>query len=232
METIIQNIAIWAIPVLFAITLHEVAHGWVARLLGDTTAQMLGRLTVNPLKHIDPVGTVLVPLGLLVITMVTPGPPFVFGWAKPVPVNTRNLKNPQRDMAIVAVAGPLSNLVMAFFWALMIKLGLGMLETFSWMAVPLVLMGAAGVFINLLLMVLNLLPVPPLDGGRVVSGLLPPRMSDTYDRLEPYGLFIILGLLFTGLLWTILRPFLGFFIDLIGTVFGLPGNFLAPLFAG
>jgi Zn-dependent protease len=232
METIIQTIAIWAIPVLFAITLHEVSHGWVARLLGDSTAQMLGRLTLNPLKHIDPVGTVLVPLALLVVTMVTPGPPFVFGWAKPVPVNTRNLRNPQRDMAIVAAAGPLANLVMALFWALMIKVGLGIMDSFSWMAVPLVLMGAAGIIINILLMVLNLLPVPPLDGGRVVSGLLPPRMSDSFDRLEPYGFFIILALLFTGLLWTIIGPFFGFFVELIRSLFNLPTDVLVRLFSG
>jgi Zn-dependent protease len=222
MDNIIQTIAIWTIPVLFAITLHEVSHGWVAKLLGDPTAKMLGRLTVNPFKHIDPVGTVLVPLGLLVLTSLTPGPPFVFGWAKPVPVNSRNLKHPQRDMAIVAAAGPMANLVMALFWAVMIKLGLGLLDTVNWVAVPLVYMGIAGITINILLMVLNLLPVPPLDGGRVVSGLLPPRMSDTYDRLEPYGLFIVLGLLATGLLWTIIGPFYAFFLNLIETVFALP----------
>jgi Zn-dependent protease len=221
MDNIIQTIAIWTIPVLFAITLHEVSHGWVAKLLGDPTAKMLGRLTVNPFKHIDPVGTVVVPLGLLVLTSLTPGPPFVFGWAKPVPVNSRNLRHPQRDMAIVAAAGPMANLVMALFWALMIKLGLGLLDTLNWVAVPLVYMGIAGITINILLMVLNLLPVPPLDGGRVVSGLLPPRMSDTYDRLEPYGLFIVLGLLATGLLWAIIGPFYTFFLNLIETVFAL-----------
>ena len=222
MDNILQTIAIWAIPVLFAITLHEVSHGWVAKLLGDTTAQMLGRLTVNPLKHIDLVGTVLVPVGLLVLTAMTPGPPFVFGWAKPVPVNSRNLRHPQRDMAIVAAAGPLANLVMAMFWALMIKLGFGLLDTFDWVAVPLIYMGMAGITINILLMVLNLLPVPPLDGGRVVSGFLPPRISDAYDRIEPYGLFIILGLLATGMLWAIIGPFFGFFVDLIRTMFTLP----------
>jgi Zn-dependent protease len=222
MDNILQTIAIWAIPVLFAITLHEVSHGWVAKLLGDTTAQMLGRLTVNPLKHIDLIGTVLVPVGLLVLTAVTPGPPFVFGWAKPVPVNSRNLRHPQRDMAIVAAAGPMANLIMAMFWALMIKLGFGLLDTFDWVAVPLIYMGMAGITINILLMVLNLLPVPPLDGGRVVSGFLPPRMSDAYDRIEPYGLFIILGLLATGMLWAIIGPFFGFFVDLIRTMFTLP----------
>jgi len=222
MENIIQTIAIWALPVLFAITLHEVAHGWVAKLLGDTTAQMLGRLTVNPFKHIDPVGTVLVPVGLLIFSALTPGPPFVFGWAKPVPVNSRNLSRPQRDMAIVAAAGPMANLIMALFWALMIKLGFALLDSSAWVAVPLVYMGIAGVAINILLMVLNLLPVPPLDGGRVVSGFLPPRMSDAYDRIEPYGLFIILGLLATGVLGAIIGPFYGFFVELIESLFGLP----------
>jgi Zn-dependent protease len=222
MENIIQTIAIWALPVLFAITLHEVAHGWVAKLLGDTTAQMLGRLTINPFKHIDPVGTVLVPVGLLIFSALTPGPPFVFGWAKPVPVNSRNLSRPQRDMAIVAAAGPMANLIMALFWALMIKLGFALLDSSAWVAVPLVYMGIAGVAINILLMVLNLLPVPPLDGGRVVSGFLPPRMSDAYDRIEPYGLFIILGLLATGVLGAIIGPFYGFFVDLIESLFGLP----------
>ncbi|MFN2348830.1 MAG: site-2 protease family protein [Thioalkalivibrio sp.] len=222
MDNIIQTIAIWALPVLFAITLHEVAHGWVAKLLGDTTAQMLGRLTVNPFKHIDPVGTVLVPVGLLIFSALTPAPPFVFGWAKPVPVNSRNLGRPQRDMAIVAAAGPMANLIMALFWALMIKLGFALLDSYAWVAVPLVYMGIAGVAINILLMVLNLLPVPPLDGGRVVSGFLPPRMSDAYDRIEPYGLFIILGLLATGVLGAIIGPFYGFFVGLIENLFGLP----------
>jgi len=222
MDNIIQTIAIWALPVLFAITLHEVAHGWVAKLLGDTTAQMLGRLTVNPFKHIDPVGTVLVPVGLLIFSALTPAPPFVFGWAKPVPVNSRNLGRPQRDMAIVAAAGPMANLIMALFWALMIKLGFALLDSYAWVAVPMVYMGIAGVAINILLMVLNLLPVPPLDGGRVVSGFLPPRMSDAYDRIEPYGLFIILGLLATGLLGAIIGPFYGFFVELIENLFGLP----------
>ncbi|WP_018231599.1 site-2 protease family protein [Thioalkalivibrio thiocyanodenitrificans] len=224
MDNILQTIAIWAIPVLFAITLHEVSHGWVAKLLGDTTAQMLGRLTVNPLKHIDPVGTVLVPLAIIFYSVLILGTqyPIIFGWAKPVPVNSRNLRHPQRDMAIVAAAGPLANLVMAMFWALMIKLGFGLLGTFDWVAMPLIYMGMAGITINIVLMVLNLLPVPPLDGGRVVSGFLPPRMSDAYDRIEPYGLFIILGLLATGMLWAIIGPFFGFFVDLIRTMFTLP----------
>ncbi|WP_412851620.1 site-2 protease family protein [Ectothiorhodospira shaposhnikovii] len=222
MEGILQIIAIWALPVLFAITLHEASHGWMAKQLGDPTAKMLGRLTANPIKHIDPVGTIAVPIGLLIFTALTPAPPFVFGWAKPVPVNTRNLRNPQRDMAIVAAAGPFANLLMALFWALMIKIGLMLQGTFDWAAVPLIYMGMAGITINILLMVLNLLPIPPLDGGRVVAGFLPARIAARYERLEPYGLVIVLGLLLTGVLWAILLPVFGFIVGLIQTLFALP----------
>lgn len=222
MEQILFQISIWALPVLFAITLHEVAHGYVAKLFGDPTAQMLGRLTLNPLKHIDPVGTVLVPLGLLILTTMTPGPPFLFGWAKPVPVNTRNLPNPLRDMAIVAAAGPLANLVMAVFWALLIKLGMSLGGILSWIGTPLVFMGVAGVTINILLMVLNLLPLPPLDGGRVLAGFLPPRWAMQLDRIEPYGFFILIALLATGLLGSILWPFFRFFQGIVYGALGIP----------
>jgi Zn-dependent protease len=220
MESLIQTVAIWALPVLFAITVHEAAHGYVARALGDTTAAMLGRLTLNPIKHIDPIGTVAVPLGLLLISALAPGPAFVFGWAKPVPVNTRNLRRPQRDMAVVAAAGPLANLVMAIGWALLIKLGLSWDTAFSQ---AMVYMGVAGVAINVLLMVLNLLPLPPLDGGRVVSGVLPPRLAMYFDRIEPYGLPILLVLLVTGVLWAIIGPVYSAVSASIGTVIGLPG---------
>ncbi|SIT73120.1 Zn-dependent protease (includes SpoIVFB) [Ectothiorhodosinus mongolicus] len=222
MENLLQVIAIWALPVLFAITLHEAAHGWAAKQLGDPTAKMLGRLTLNPIKHVDPVGTILVPAGLLAFSLLTPAPPFVFGWAKPVPVNTRNLQKPRRDMAVVAIAGPLSNLLMAFFWALMIKLGLSLQGTFDWVAVPLVYMGVAGISINILLMVLNMMPVPPLDGGRVLSGFLRGRIAYNYDRLEPYGLVIVVVLLITGVLGAILFPIYGWFVELIQTLFALP----------
>jgi len=197
----IQRFAIWALPVLFAITVHEVAHGWVARRLGDPTAMMLGRLTLNPIKHIDPVGTILVP-GLLLFLGG-----FIFGWAKPVPVTWENLRNPKRDMAIVAAAGPLANFVMAIGWTVVMRIaaaiGGGGL---SWAAVPLFYMGIAGVTINLVLMVLNLLPLPPLDGGRVVTGLLPGPLAYKFSRLEPYGLFILVGLMITGVLGYILGP--------------------------
>jgi len=196
----IQTFAIWVLPVLFAITLHEVAHGWMAMKLGDPTAKMLGRLTVNPAKHIDPIGTILVP-GIL---MLTSG--FIFGWAKPVPITWENLKNPRRDMAMVALAGPFANLLMAIFWALMMKLGMELSDTTSSWAYPLVLMGNAGIAINLILMILNLLPILPLDGGRVLNSVLPPKIAYYFSKSEPYGLFIVLGLFFLGALAWVLSP--------------------------
>ena len=185
----IQLLAVLALPVLLAITVHEAAHGWVANRLGDTTAYVLGRVTFNPLKHIDPIGTLLVPAA----TFLLAG--FLFGWAKPVPVNARNLHHPRRDMALVAVAGPGSNLLMAILWGLVIHLGIALLHTSQWVAMPLIYMGAAGVLINVFLMVLNLLPLLPLDGGRVVNSILPPRWSAAYSKLEPFGIFILIGLL-------------------------------------
>jgi len=213
--TAIQRIATWALPVLFAITVHEVAHGWVARRLGDPTAFMLGRLTLNPVKHIDPVGTVLVPLALLMIGG------FVFGWAKPVPVTWENLRHPKRDMALVAAAGPVANLVMALLWAGAMKIGMLLAGTVDAIAIPLLYMGAAGIMINLVLMVLNLLPLPPLDGGRVVAGLLPDRLSWQFSRLEPYGLMILLAMLFFGLLGDVLRPPVVLLQGLIFSMLGL-----------
>lgn len=197
---IIQQVAVWALPVLFAITVHEVAHGWVARQLGDPTAMMLGRLTLNPLKHIDPVGTVAVPILLLVLSSGH----MVFGWAKPVPITAENLKHPKKGMAMVAAAGPLANLVMALLWALLVKLLA--LSGPSEAMLPLIYMGLAGITINVLLMVLNLLPVPPLDGSRVVAGFLPDPLAWKYGRLEQYGLLILLALMATGILGRILGP--------------------------
>jgi Zn-dependent protease len=198
--SLIQKLAIFVLPLIFAITVHEAAHGWMAKRLGDKTAQMLGRVTLNPLKHIDPVGTILVPLGLYLLTG------FMFGWAKPVPVNWNNLHKPKRDMGLVALAGPGANLVMALIWSILVYAGALMLEGFSWLGVPLVLMGVTGVLINTILMALNMLPVPPLDGGRVVYSLLPPKQANAYARLETYGLIIVLALLMTGLLRFILEP--------------------------
>ena len=207
--TLIQKIAIFLLPVLFAITLHEAAHGWMAKQLGDRTAEMMGRVTLNPLKHIDPIGTIIVPLVVYLLSG------FVFGWAKPVPVTWQNLNNPRRDMALVALAGPGANLLMAFFWSLMIHLGLIFINGNEWFALPLVLMGVAGVLFNALLMALNLVPIPPLDGGRVVNSLLPPRLSWYYSRLEAYGLFIMVALLASGLLAMILMPLVSLTISLL-----------------
>jgi Zn-dependent protease len=191
----IQTIAVYVIPLLFGITLHEVAHGWMARRFGDRTAEMLGRLTVNPIKHIDPVGTVIVPL--LLVFLKTG---FIFGWAKPVPINPRNLKNPKRDMIAVAAAGPVANLVMAVVWILVFKVaeeiggGPGSVIDFF------LRMATIGVFFNILLMLFNLLPIPPLDGGRVLRGLVPESVGYRLDALERYGLIIVLGLIYFGLL--------------------------------
>lgn len=198
--TIIQQVCIWAIPVLFAITVHEVAHGWVARRCGDPTAFLMGRLTLNPLKHIDPVGTILVP-GLL---LAVGG--FIFGWAKPVPVNTRHFRRIRRDIALVAIAGPMANLVMALIWATIGAFAQQLIVSGHALGIPMGLMGDAGIRINLILLLLNLLPIPPLDGSRVVSSFLPPHASMWYNRLEPWGFFILLFLLATGLLSQILGP--------------------------
>ncbi len=203
-ENIIFLIAAGAIPVLFAITLHEVAHGWVANRLGDSTARMLGRLTINPIKHIDPVGTVLLPVGMLIVSLMTTGVPFAFGWAKPIPVNTRNLKQPRRDMAIVAVAGPLSNFLMAVFWVVM--LAAFRLIPDENIARGFLTMAQIGLVFNLVLMVLNLLPIPPLDGGRVLAGLVPRSIAYYLDRIEPYGFFIVIGLLYFGVLGQVIGP--------------------------
>jgi len=196
----VQFAAIAILPLLFGITLHEVAHGWAAKRLGDKTALMMGRLTLNPLKHIDPVGTILVP-GLM---MLAGGA--IFGWAKPVPVTWQNLRNPKRDMALVALAGPMANLGMAFIWALIARLGILLSAVSPWASVPMILMGKVGIVLNLVLMVLNLLPLPPLDGGRIMTSLLPGPLSYRFSRIEPYGFFILIALLMTGVLWTLLGP--------------------------
>jgi Zn-dependent protease len=217
--SLIQKITVFALPVIFAITLHEAAHGYVARYFGDTTAAALGRITLNPLKHIDLVGTILVPLAILLASKLLGGGMILFGWAKPVPVNFGQLRRPKQDMLWVAAAGPGMNLVMALFWALMIQLGHALGSSFA--STPLMLMGAAGVFINVILMALNLIPLPPLDGGRIAVSLLPVRQAIQFSRLEPYGLFILLALLFTGILGIILWPLIGLFIGLVAMLTGL-----------
>lgn len=214
--SLVQKIIIWAIPVLFAITVHEVAHGWVALKFGDRTAQMMGRLTLNPFKHIDPIGTLLVPGILLVLGG------FIFGWAKPVPVTFQNLRKPKTDMAWVALAGPMANLVMATIWALVAKIGLMLVQSGSAIGEPMMFMGVAGILINAMLMMLNLLPLPPLDGGRVLVSVLPGPLSWRVSRLEPYGFIILLGLLFFGLLGLILWPLVSALLNVLAWMFNLP----------
>lgn len=214
--SIIQQISIWAVPVLLAIIIHEVAHGWVAYKLGDNTAYAQGRLTLNPVSHIDLIGTIIVPLLLL----LSPAG-FIFGWAKPVPVDVRNLKNPKKDMAIVAAAGPISNLLMALAWGALAKLGIFAAQSGLEAGKALILMGQAGIIINILLGVLNLIPIPPLDGSRVLSRFLPTRAYILYNKLEPYGFFILIGLLVLGVFQYLLAPPVFYIYNLILALFNL-----------
>ena len=184
------QIIIWFIPVMFAITLHEVGHGWAAKQLGDSTAEEMGRLTINPLKHIDPIGTIVVPFAMFFLSG------FVFGWAKPVPVNWYKLKNKKRDMALVALAGPAANLIMLLFWLLIAKLVVLLIPQESMVSMMLILMAFIGMMINALLMILNLFPLPPLDGSRVTFSILPTKLAYQYAKLEPFGLIIVAALLF------------------------------------
>ncbi|MCX7094112.1 MAG: site-2 protease family protein [Methylobacter sp.] len=197
--TLLQRIVVWILPVIFAITVHEVAHGWVAKRYGDNTASALGRLTLNPIKHVDLFGTLIIP-GLLLLS----GTGFIFGWAKPVPVDARNFKNPLRDMAVVALAGPVSNFLMALGWALIARLGVSIGAQAEAISLPLIYTGVAGISINLVLALINLLPIPPLDGSRVLSGILPNYWAWQYNRLERFGFIILLALLYTNTLSSIL----------------------------
>lgn len=217
--SLVQVVAVYALPVILAITLHEAAHGYVARYFGDMTATLEGRVSLNPLRHIDPFGTVALPLILLALGKLFGGG-IIFGWAKPVPVNFSNLRRPKRDMLWVAAAGPLSNFAMALFWALAIKVGLSLPG--SYFSLPLTLMGAAGVFFNIIIMVLNLVPLPPLDGGRILVSLLPHRLAWRVARIEPYGLFILILLLFTGVLGFVLWPAIAALMALVAALLGLP----------
>ena len=210
--SLVQKIAIWVVPVVLGITVHEVAHGWVASKLGDKTAMMMGRLTLNPLKHVDPMGTILIPAMLLLMNAG-----FIFGYAKPVPITWQNLQQPKRDMALVAVAGPMANLLMAGIWALLIRVALMLGES----GTALAYMGVAGITINAILMVLNMLPLPPLDGGRVLTGLLPGPWAYQFSRIEPYGFFILIGLLVTGVLGLVLWPLISLVMKLLVPVAGL-----------
>lgn len=216
--SLLQKIILYVIPILFAITVHETAHGWVASKLGDQTAKLMGRLTLNPIKHIDLIGTIIVPAILITLGG------FIFGWAKPVPVTWQNLKNPRRDVALVALAGPGSNLLMALIWGGVAKLGAVLVLNGMVLAgEPLYYMGLIGIFMNLILMVLNLIPIPPLDGSRVVSAFLRGRAAYYYARIEPYGFFILLALIAFGALGKFLNPVVLQLQALIGSLFGLGG---------
>lgn len=211
-----QLVAVYAIPVILAITLHEAAHAFAAARLGDRTAQQQGRMTINPLRHIDPVGTLLVP-ALILLASKAFGGALLFGWAKPVPVVQSNLRSPRRDMGIVAAAGPGANIVMALGWGALIKLLLvgGIDSEFLYR------MAVAGVLVNLALAVLNLVPIPPLDGGRIVASLLPDRVANAYSRVEPWGVFLLLALLATGALGGVLMPLIDYGVDIVSAVLSL-----------
>lgn len=213
--TLVGRIAIWVLPVIFAITVHEVAHGWVASKLGDNTAKNLGRLTLNPISHIDVVGTLIVPAVLLFLGG------FMFGWAKPVPVNWINLKRPKRDMIYVAIAGPLANLLMAIAWGILMKIGFMLGSGNEFISMLLIYMGYAGIFINAVLMMLNLLPILPLDGGRVLAGLLPNEISYQYSKLERLGFPILIVIIAMGWLSKILGPPIYFLQTSIFKILGI-----------
>lgn len=212
-EATIRLISIAAIPILFAITLHEAAHAYAAKYFGDNTAYQLGRTSLNPLHHIDPVGTVMLPL----LTLIFGG--VLFGWAKPVPVDFRNMRHPKQDMLWVALAGPASNLLMALGWAMLYKLALTNPD--NYFANPLQQMATMGIKINTVLLVLNLLPLPPLDGGRVLVSLLPYRQAVQLSKVEPYGMFILLFLAVTPVLGTILQPLIHGVYSIISSLFGI-----------
>jgi len=208
--TLIQKIAVSAIPIIFAITVHEAAHGYIAKYFGDLTAEKLGRITLNPIKHIDPIGTILLPA----LTLMLGG--ILFGWAKPVPVNFANLNNPKKDMLWVAAAGPASNFIMAIFWVLVLKYSASAPEVAAFFLLE---MSKVGIMINLVLMVLNLLPLPPLDGGRIAVSLLPMHLAMKFSQIERYGFIILIALLFTGILGKIISPMIDFFARLILSIF-------------
>ena len=210
--TLAEKIVVAAVPIIFAITVHEVAHGWVASKLGDPTAKLAGRLTLNPVRHIDPVGTIAVPLIMIALT------PFAFGWAKPVPVDWRNLKQPRRDMALVAAAGPGANVVMLVLWTLLLSVLPASGVEASYMPALLGEMAKVGIIINIVLIALNLLPLPPLDGSRIVTAFLSPAAARKYLLLERWGLPLLVVLIFTGVLGKILHPLIGFMLSIVNTL--------------
>jgi Zn-dependent protease len=215
MEDIIRNITIFAIPLIFAITVHEAAHAYAAKYFGDATAYMLGRVTLNPVKHIDPVWTILMPIVILILSSFT----FVFGGAKPVPVNFKALRNPKRDMVWVAAAGPGANLAMMLIWAVIAKLTTSMADTTPGQFLSLV--AQAGIYVNALLMIFNLFPLLPLDGGRILAGLLPRQLANAYSRTEPFGLPILVILILTGVVGKLLGPTLLATMDVVYRAVGL-----------
>jgi Zn-dependent protease len=215
LEHTVRLIALYAIPGIFAITLHEAAHGYAARHFGDLTAYEAGRITLNPIRHIDPMGTILIPALILIAS----GGKYAFGWAKPVPVNFGRLRNPKRDMLWVAAAGPGSNLFMAILWAFVIKAVQGIPP--NYFTEPLLLMARGGIVINVVLMVLNLFPLPPLDGGRIAVSLLPHRLAYRFARIEPYGMIILLVLMFLGVLGVVMLPLVNAFIGGLASIFNI-----------
>jgi Zn-dependent protease len=214
---VLQNLVIMIPPLLLAITVHEVAHGYIAYRKGDYTAKLLGRLTLNPIRHIDPIGTVLFPLMLALS-----GTGVIFGWAKPVPVNSFNFKSPKKDMVLVSLAGPVSNFLLAMLFALLLRILLWVPGAGgSSVLVPLAVMLQFGIRISIILGVFNLLPIHPLDGSHIVEGLLPAQKAQAYSRLAPYGWMILIGLMFTGILWKIIGPLYVLVYVLISSIFGL-----------
>lgn len=215
LQNVIQLIALYAIPGIFAITLHEAAHGYAARHFGDLTAYQAGRITLNPVRHIELMGTIVIPILILVASQGK----YAFGWAKPVPIDFSRLRNPKRDMLWVAAAGPGANFVMAIFWALVIKAMQSLPP--NYFTEPVLLMARGGIIVNTVLMVLNLLPLPPLDGGRIAVSLLPARLAYGFARVEPFGMFILLALMLLGVLGTVMWPFVSGFIGVLSSVFNI-----------
>lgn len=215
LEQTARLIALYAIPGIFAITLHEAAHGYAARYFGDLTAYQAGRITLNPIRHIDPMGTIVVPILILIASQGK----YAFGWAKPVPVNFSRLHNPKRDMLWVAAAGPAANLLMAILWAFVIKAMQGVPQ--NYFTEPLLLMARGGIIVNAVLMVLNLLPLPPLDGGRIAVSLLPQKLAYRFARVEPFGLIILLVLMLLGVLGKVMWPFIAGFIGVLTSLFNI-----------
>jgi Zn-dependent protease len=207
--TIIQQVCVWVLPILFAITVHEVAHGYMAYWLGDKTPKILGRLTLNPLKHIDLIGTVIVPVLLMIFGGI------IIGWAKPVPINSRHLRKPKRDLALIALAGPMANFIMMILWASVAKVGALLGARHFPGSLGIFYMGYAGITVNIWLMVLNLIPIPPLDGGHILFGLLPKKLAFRFDKIAPYGFFVVLFLLAIGVMEFVINPITGWLLELV-----------------